>query len=440
MNQKPTKTILWTIVFFLLIFLPIVLLFIFPYPEERTFLREASVIIGFVAMSLMGFQLIPTSRVRLVARNFPLEKFYDVHHKLSIISAVLVLLHPILLFFDGVPLRILNIFAESSSWRIQSAVLSVVAVIILIITSVWRKPIKLRYDIWRYLHNLMTYLAVGLGLWHMFIVNRYLAHPVNKVVWIGLTALWVLMILIVKLIKPLMLAQKPYAVKIIKQERNSSWSLELQPVGHPGFKYSAGQFAWISTKSPLVYNENPFSFSSNADVTDGSFSLTIKELGDFTAKIKQLKPGDRVFVDGPYGSFSVDKFACRQIVFIAGGIGSAPVMSMLRTLASRKDERQIIFVYGNPGYEDIIYREELETLQKQLNLKLIHVLENPPADWQGEQGYITQSILARHLPENYKDWIYFLCGPLPMTNAVGKCLHALHIPEKHIHLEKYEMA
>ncbi len=286
----------------------------------------------------------------------------------------------------------------------------------------------------------MTYLAVGLGLWHMFIVNRYLAHPVNKVVWIGLTALWVLMILIVKLIKPLMLAQKPYAVKIIKQERNSSWSLELQPVGHPGFKYSAGQFAWISTKSPLVYNENPFSFSSNADVTDGSFSLTIKELGDFTAKIKQLKPGDRVFVDGPYGSFSVDKFACRQIVFIAGGIGSAPVMSMLRTLASRKDERQIIFVYGNPGYEDIIYREELETLQKQLNLKLIHVLENPPADWQGEQGYITQSILARHLPENYKDWIYFLCGPLPMTNAVGKCLHALHIPEKHIHLEKYEMA
>jgi len=79
-------------------------------------------------------------------------------------------------------------------------------------------------------------------------------------------------------------------------------------------------------------------------------------------------------------------------------------------------------------------------LQKQLNLKLIHVLENPPADWQGEQGYITQSILARHLPENYKDWIYFLCGPLPMTNAVGKCLHALHIPEKHIHLEKYEMA
>jgi len=279
MKGKLNKLV-WLLVYFLMTFLPIMLLIIFPHPEKRGFLREIAVGIGFIAMSLLGLQLVPTSRFKILTRTFPLEKLYEFHHKLSISTAILVLLHPILLFLDGVPLRLLNIF--QGSWRTRAGVIAVLAVIMLIITSVWRKPVKLRYDIWRYVHNLMTYIAVGLGLYHMFLVNHFLSLVYQKVIWLTLTGIWVLIILIVKIIKPLISTNKPYVVASIKQERGSSWSLDLKPVGHSGFKFSAGQFAWISRKSPFLFYENPFSFSTGSDVNDGSFGFTIKELGDFT--------------------------------------------------------------------------------------------------------------------------------------------------------------
>jgi len=437
MKNKLNKVV-WLLVYFLMTFLPIILLIIFPHPEKRGFLREIAVGIGFIAMSLLGLQLVPTSRFKILTRTFPLEKLYEFHHKLSISTAILVLLHPILLFLDGVPLRLLNIF--QGSWRTRAGVISVLAVIILIITSVWRKPVKLRYDIWRYIHNFMTYLAVGLGLYHMFLVNHFLSLVHQKVIWLTLTGIWVLIILVVKVIKPLILSSKPYAVTSIKQERGSSWSLEFKPLGHKGFKFSAGQFAWISKISPFLYYENPFSFSTNSDVNDGSFGFTIKELGDFTNTIKDFKPGDKVYIDGPYGTFSMDKFKYKKVVFIAGGIGSAPVMGMLRTLASRGDKTPLIFFYGNPSWDEIIYREELEDLSQNLNLKLIHVLEKPHEGWAGETGYINLTMLKKHLPADHKEWIYFMCGPLPMLNAMEKYLSELNIPHKHIHSEKYDMA
>jgi 3-phenylpropionate/trans-cinnamate dioxygenase ferredoxin reductase subunit len=421
-----------------MIFLPIILLIIFPHPEQRGFLREIAVGIGFIAMSLLGLQLVPTSRFKILARTFSLEKLYDFHHKLSITTSILVLLHPILLFLDGVPLRLLNIL--QGSWRTRAGVIAVLAVIILIITSVWRKPVKLRYDIWRYVHNLMTYIAVGLGLYHMFLVNHFLSLVHQKVIWLTLTGIWVLIILIVKIIKPLIISLKPYEVTSIKQERGSCWSLDFKPVGHEGFKFSAGQFAWISRKSPFLYYENPFSFSTDSDVNDGSFGFTIKELGDFTNTIKGFKPGDKVYIDGPYGTFSMDNFKCKEVVFIAGGIGSAPVMSMLRTMSSRGDKTPLIFFYGSPSWDEIIYREELEELSLKLDLKLIHVLEKPYEGWRGETGYISLNLLKEYLPGDYQEWIYFMCGPLPMLNAMEKYLAELQVPHKNIHSEKYDMA
>jgi predicted ferric reductase len=349
-----------------------------------------------------------------------------------------VLLHPILLFLDGVPLRLLNIL--QGSWRTRAGVIAVLAVIILIITSVWRKPVKLRYDIWRYVHNLMTYIAVGLGLYHIFLVNHFLSLVHQKVIWLTLTGIWVLIILIVKIIKPLIISLKPYEVTSIKQERGSCWSLDFKPVGHEGFKFSAGQFAWISRKSPFLYYENPFSFSTDSDVNDGSFGFTIKELGDFTNTIKGFKPGDKVYIDGPYGTFSMDNFKCKEVVFIAGGIGSAPVMSMLRTMSSRGDKTPLIFFYGSPSWDEIIYREELEELSLKLDLKLIHVLEKPYEGWRGETGYISLNLLKEYLPGDYQEWIYFMCGPLPMLNAMEKYLAELQVPHKNIHSEKYDMA
>ncbi|MCJ7694535.1 MAG: ferric reductase-like transmembrane domain-containing protein [Anaerolineaceae bacterium] len=436
--KKKIRTFLWLFTYFLMIFLPIILLMIFPHTEKRGFLREAAVAIGFIAMSLLGLQLIPTARLRVLTRTFDMDMIYDVHHKLSVVTFITILFHPILLFIDGVPLRLLNIF--TGSWRPRAGVLAIVSILILIVTSVWRKPIKLRYDIWRWIHNIMSIVAIGFALYHMFQVNHYLSLTYQRVIWLSLTGLWVLIILYVRLIKPLIRVKKPYEVVSIHPERGSSWSIELKPKNHKGLKFLAGQFGWLTKDSPLAFRDNPFSFSTNADRTDGSFGFTVKELGDFTKTVKDLKPGDKVYVDGPYGTFSLDEHEHKNIVFIAGGIGSAPVIGMLRTMASRQIKSPIFFFYGSPSWDEVIYREELDKLITQLDLEVIHILEKTHTGWEGESGYITQEILKTHLPEDYRECTYFLCGPLPMLNAAETYLNYLGVSHKHIFSEKYEMA
>ena len=127
-------------------------------------------------------------------------------------------------------------------------------------------------------------------------------------------------------------------------------------------------------------------------------------------------------------------------MFIAGGIGSAPIMSMLRTMADRGDDHSVIFFYGNRTWDSIIFREELDELQGRLNLKMVHVLEDPPEGWEGETGFVTRDMLDRHLPADRRERVYFICGPIPMIVSVERSLRALGVPLSRIFSEQYEMA
>jgi 3-phenylpropionate/trans-cinnamate dioxygenase ferredoxin reductase subunit len=437
--KKNTQTYLWLAFYFLMVFLPLGLLMIFPRPEGREFLREISVALGFLGMALLGLQTIPTSRLKFFTKLFPMDTLYTFHHRLSIFTFLIILIHPILLFINNpATLQLLNL--ATAPWRARAGVIAVVAMLALVATSVWRELMKIKYDIWRWVHDALSFLAIGLALFHMFKVNYYMSLTYQKVIWLVLTGIWLSIILYIRVARPIIMIKKPYKVVRVQQERGQSWSLYLQPDGHEGMSFEAGQFAWITNESPFIFRENPFSFSTSSESDDKVIGFTIKELGDFTKTIKNFKPGDIVYVDGPYGTFSMDEHRCKEMVYIAGGIGSAPVMSMLRTLADRNCEKKMIFFYGNPTWESVIYREELEELEQKLNLKLVHVLEKPPEGWEGESGFINADILKRYLSENYKDMTYFLCGPLPMIEAVEGALHKIHVPVLHIFSEQYEMA
>jgi predicted ferric reductase len=179
-----------------------------------------------------------------------------------------------------------------------------------------------------------------------------------------------------------------------------------------------------------------FSFSSSAEVTDGCVAMTIRNLGDLTSRIHEVPVGRRVYIDGPYGAFTIGNPADMHVL-IAGGIGITPMMSMMRTLADRGDKRPVILIYGSMDWESITFREELEALKAHLDLKVVHVLTNPPAGWKGEKGYINGEILKRHLPPLYPNHEYFICGPNPMMDAIEKELGEMHVPLSKYHSERY---
>lgn len=438
MKNKALTTI-WIIMYVLMVFLPLGLLFLFPRPEGREFLREVSVALGFLGMALLGLQTIPTSRLKFITRTFPMDTLYRLHHQLSVFTFILVLSHPILLFINNPnTLRLLNLI--TAPWRARAAVISLIGMLLLVVTSVWRELLKVKYDIWRWIHDGLSFLAIGLALYHMFKVNHYMALTYQRVLWLVMTGIWLAIILYIRVVRPIIMIKRPYKVAEIIEERGQSWSLCLQPDGHPGLEFEAGQFAWITLENPFIFRENPFSFSNSSEHEDNIISFTIKELGDFTSTLSELKVGQTVYVDGPYGNFSMDEHECQTLVFIAGGIGSAPVMSMLRTMRDRKSEKKSYFFYGNPTWDSIIYREELEEIKKELDVEIVHVIEKPPEDWTGEAGFITADIMRKHLPDEYRSFTYFLCGPLPMINAVESALTKMHVPKGHIFSEQYEMA
>ena len=437
--KKKIQTVLWLAFYFLMVFLPLVLLIILPRPPGREFLREVSVALGFLAMALLGLQTIPTSRLKFFTRVFPMDTLYTVHHHLSIFTLLITVAHPILLFINNPKtLHLLNII--TAPWRAKAAVVSIVAMLVLVATSVWRQAMKIKYDIWRWIHDGLSFLAIGLAIYHMFKVNYYMSLTYQKVIWLTLTGIWLMIIIYIRVIRPFRMIKRPYKVAKLVEERGQCWSLFLEPDGHEGFDFVAGQFAWITTESPFIFRENPFSFTTNSEDDDKTFGFTIKELGDFTNTIKDLQPGQTIYVDGPYGNFDMDEHSDKKMVFIAGGIGSAPVMSMLRTLSARNSQKDMVFFYGNPTWDTVIFREELEELEQKLNLKVVNVLEHPHDGWAGESGFITTDVMRRHLPQDYNESIFFICGPLPMVKALKQCFKDLNIPPNHVFVEQYEMA
>ncbi|MBM4430126.1 MAG: oxidoreductase [Chloroflexi bacterium] len=433
------RAVFWIALYLFMIFAPLLIILVGPRPAGREFWREFAVALGFIGLSLMGLQFIPTARLPFLCCVFPMDTMYFLHHAISVASLGFVLAHPLILLLNN-PYIIQFFNPATSPWRALSGVLATLAAFLLVTSSVFRKSWRIIYEPWRLTHGLLSVITLVLALIHIFQVNYYTAMPLQRLLWIVLPVLWLALVVYARGIKPALMLKKPYELKEVRKERCDSWTLALAPVGHPGIEFKPGQFAWLAVqRSPFDIRQHPFSFSSSAE-RKGWLEFTIKELGNFTRTVKDVPTGARLYVDGPYGTFGPDFYDAPGYVLLAGGVGVTPIMSMLRTLADRGDRRPLVLFYGSPTWEDVIYREEIEELEKRLNLKVVHVLERPHEGWQGEKGFINTDILNRHLPAERADLQYFMCGPLPMIQNVEPALQRAGVPLERAHSERYEMA
>jgi predicted ferric reductase len=317
------------------------------------------------------------------------------------------------------------------------ALLSIGSVIALVVAALWRAALNLKYETWHLTHIVLAVVAITAGVVHMVGSSFYLVDPWKQSLWIGLTIFWIGLLLYVRIVKPLFMLRRPYRVSEVRQERGDTTTLVMQPDGHPGFHFNPGQFGWLMVwGSPFKITGHPFSFSSSAAAKGGRVEMSIRNLGDFTKEIQRVPVGKRVYLDGPYGAFTIGNPADMHVL-IAGGVGVTPMMSMIRTLADRGDKRPVILLYGSKDRESITFFEELEVLKARLDLTVVHVLANPPAGWTGEQGFINGEMFKRHLPPPYSDHEYFICGPGVMMDAIERALGEMGVPMSKYHSERY---
>lgn len=443
MERKKTllQGIFWLLVYILLATAPLILLKVGEVPEGREFWRELSVALGFAGLSMMTLQFVMTARFKTIKAPYGADVVYHFHRQISLVTFALIAAHPLLLFINA-PQTLVLLNLVSAPWRARMGVTAVVLLLLLICASVWRKRLKIEYTAWRIWHGILATAVVVLSMTHIVLARHYLNLPWKQVLWITYGVLWVGLLAYLRVVKPLLLLRRPYVVERVTPERGNTWTLTVRPEGHAGMRFLPGQFAWLTAwKTPFADAEHPFSISSSATRPD-RLAFTIKELGDFTRTVKELQPGQKVYLDGPFGAFSVDRHPqAPQFAFIAGGVGITPIMSMLRTLADRGDRRPLLLLYANKDWDCIIFREELDELKSRLDLTLIHVLEKPPAGWTGESGFITQSVLDRYLPkEKARNTIeIYVCGPPPMMNAVETALVRIGVPFGDFHSERFNL-
>jgi NAD(P)H-flavin reductase len=135
----------------------------------------------------------------------------------------------------------------------------------------------------------------------------------------------------------------------------------------------------------------------------------------------------------------MDREQAMGYVFVGGGVGITPLYSMLQTMVKREDVRPVLLFYGGDDLDSLTFREELDELSDQMNLKVIYVLDDPPEGWEGETGYVTGEVMSRYLPKQFKRFVYFICGPGPMMDAMEEVLPELGVPPENVQTERFEM-
>lgn len=433
---------IWLAIYLALVGTPILAVFLGRPAAGVAFWWDFSMGLGLAGVSMMGVQFALTARIRWATAPFGADLVYVFHRYLALLGFGLAFSHfAILWLFYGEALGSLD--PRVAAWELTAARIALVAFGLAVLTSEFRKTLRLDYGHRRYLHVVLALVGLAAAIAHVIGAGRLAEAPVSLAVWVSMTAFWAGIVVWMRLVKPWSRRSQPYRVAEVRKERGEAWTLALEPDGWPGLKgFSPGQFAWLSlARSPFALSDHPFSISSTPQALP-RIEMTIKALGDFTGTIADTPVGRRAWLDGPFGVFTFDRYAdAPGLVFIAGGIGITPVMSMLRALAGAGDKRPIWLFYGNPDWESITFREEIEALSGRLNVSVVHVLENPPDGFEGETGFLDENLLRQRLAHpQLSEFRCFLCGPVPLTDVAERGLSRLGVPDSHIRTELFELA
>lgn len=225
-----------------------------------------------------------------------------------------------------------------------------------------------------------------------------------------------------------------YIVKSKKKDVDNTYILTLSPKNASKINFLPGQFLLV--KNPKYKNPNELhSFSITSSPASKVIELCIKKYGSWTQSLDDVKRGDILMLNGPHGKFTFNS-KLNNIVFLVGGIGIAPTMSMLRTIFEKNTSTSITLINGSRTPATIVYKKELANLTKKINLKIVHIFSHLEEQdrWKGYRGFITKDIIKKEIKLE-TDPTFFLVGPPIFVGKMGNALIALSVPKKNIRKE-----
>lgn len=408
----------------------------------RPWRDELATALAMVGFSMLLAEFVLSGRFRWVSGRVGIDVTMRFHQLIGRILAVLIIVHP---FLYSLPM------SGTHPWDITGRTtldLSGAAFVtggiawlllpILVLFGIFRRDVPYRYETWRLMHGAGALAIALLSLHHATDAGRYSKDGLLAAFWIIMTAAALSTLLHVYLIRPLVRSRHPYRVKSLEQIGAKSWELAIEPDNGHAIDFKSGQFVWLTLgRSPFSLTEHPFSIAS-CPADRPRLAFMIKEAGDFTNRIGTIPVGTTAYIDGPHGNLVIPESDEAGIVFIAGGVGLAPIMSILRQLRADRDARPLTLVYGNRVREQIMYAQELDAMQNDLDLQVVHVLSEPPSDWNGPTGMIDEPLIRSLMNgDGGEGRLYIVCGPAPMIDSTVATLRRLGVPGSRILSEKF---
>ena len=433
---------IWLLIIYLAVAASPLILAVAQGKTQRMLSDELAAGMALVAFAILIMEFVLSGRFRHISDGMGMDVTMRFHQLLARTALALIIVHPFIyrtpigfpLPWDTTGQHTLGLGGAS----LATGIVAWIVLPVLVLTAIYRSKLDWKYETWRLIHGLGALLVVLLGTHHAIAAGRYSADPLLASFWLALLGVALLSLVWVYAIKPLHQILHPYHVTSVRRAGPQKWEVVVEPDGHAGLEFAAGQFVWLNIgNSPFSLKENPYSISSSPHERP-RIAFLIQEAGDFSSRLGDLKPGTRAYLDGPHGNLTLKDHPGKGIALIGVGVGIAPLLSILREMATSHDHRPVVVIYGNRQETDIVYRDELDKLDKRPGITIRYALTRPPAAWPGLKGRVDDAcIRAQFAFPEAGDWLYVLCGPPAMMEAAEDTLISLGVPAARIISERF---
>ncbi|GAX52930.1 ferredoxin reductase family protein [Streptomyces olivochromogenes] len=300
------------------------------------------------------------------------------------------------------------------------------------ITSARAARRRISHEFWYYLH-LLTYVAVFLTFFHQLALGSdFVGNSAAQAAWYVLYLGTAALVVWFRLLAPVRLnLRHKLRVESVYREAPGVFSVVVRGERLDELGAEAGQFfRWRFLSDGMRWTSTPYSLS--APPRPDRMRITVKALGDHSAAVGLLRPGTRVWAEGPYGALTAERHTGRKALLIAGGVGITPLRALFETLPGGPGD--VTLLYRASTAEDLALGAELEAIAQWRGARVLYAVNG--AD--GTRPRFTADSLRACVPGLAGHDVY-LCGPPAMARDLYGALRAAGVPDRRIHHESFEL-
>jgi predicted ferric reductase len=398
---------------------------------------------GLFSADLLLLQVLLMARIPLAERAFGQDRLARWHRWTGFTSFWLMVAHIVLITLGYAGTDHANAFRElwDMIWTYPGMLLATAgtaALIMVVVTSIRLARRRLRYESWHLLH-LYAYLGVGLALPHqLWTGTDFAASPAATAYWWTLYGAAAAAVLAYRIGLPAWRSLRHgLVVDRVVPEGPGLTSVYLRGRRLAKLPVRAGQFfQWRFLDGPGWSRSHPYSLSA----TPGGdlLRITVKDLGDGSARVAGLRPGTRAIIEGPYGILTADTYSGGPVVFVACGIGVTPLLSLLGDLPYGPGEATLI--YRARTEAEIAFRGELEWFAARRGVRVVYLLgaRAERVSWLPAQyaDHADADALRQIAPAVARSHVY-ICGPEAWTEAARTAARTAGVPDDRLHTELF---